>query len=120
MNLVSVAGGLVAGFDVTLDGISQYANAAQLQTALKTLNVGDLTFLSALAAHSTEHMLFAYATTTGGVNIADVQFSNTGATNLAAFNTAATANLAVSVHDLVDLVGTGPLGTMNPHNIHLV
>ena len=67
-----------------------------------------------LTAHGVFDVLVAYGTGTG-VDIADVTlFNPTAAPDP---ETQRIASLMVIVHDLVDLVGTTSLGTLNAHNI---
>ena len=124
--IVGVAG---VPYTVTLDSIGEYANAAQLVTALTTLHTGDMQFVQnatvALAAGDIEHVLIAYNKAGGSssfgngqVNIADVTLTfNAAVATGATFDTATTATVTVSAIDLVDITGTAATG-VNIANFH--
>jgi len=107
---------ITTAVSVTLDGISTYTGAAQLQSQLTS--VGDLDFGGGtffLSAHNIIHELVAYQVTgTNNINIADVELLNT--TAVAQSGDTANSNLVVSVHDLVHLVGVGPLSNLTAAN----
>ena len=113
-SVVTLPGTNPGPVSVTLDGISTFANAGQLQTSLTT--TGDILFNggATLIPHSVFDVLVAYGTGTG-VDIADVKlFNQTAAAQVVNTNN---PNITVTAHDLVDLVGTTSLGTLNAHNI---
>jgi hypothetical protein len=116
MQLITTPGGTPLA-DVTLDGISTYANAAALQAQLTNPGVGDIMFFSKSigpAAGDRFHVLVAYSTGTQ-INIADVSlFNGTGATQVA---DTANPNITVSVSDLIDITGVSSLLSLNAHNI---
>jgi hypothetical protein len=101
---------------VTLDGISTYTGAAQLQS--KLISGDDLHFGSGvfqLGPHNIIHELVAYQVTgTNNINIADVELLNTTAGPQS--GDTANSNIQVSVHDLVHLVGVGLLSNLNTAN----
>ena len=107
---------IATAVSVTLDGISTYTGAAQLQSQLVLAGVGDLHFGGgALDGHNIIHELVAYQVTgTNNINIADVELLNT--TSAAQSGDTANPNIQVSVHDLVHLVGVGLLSNLNTVN----
>ena len=117
-SIITLPGSDPGAVDVTLDGISTFTSAAQLQASLTT--TGNIHFwnggIGSVPGHGVFHELVAYGTGTG-VNIDDVTIVNTlGSTQPGNTNNPA---LTVTAHDLVDLVGTTSLGTLNAHNIFL-
>jgi hypothetical protein len=109
---------ITTAVSITLDGITTYTGATQLQSQLVLAGVGDLDFgggVSPLDGHNIIHELVAYQVKgTNNINIADVELINTTA-NPQSGDTA-NSNLVVSVHDLVHLVGVGLLGNLNTDN----
>ena len=113
---------ITTAVSITLDGISTYTGAAQLQSQLvfKTVggvSIGDLDFgggVRFLDSHNIIHELVAYQSGPNNINIADVELLNT--TSAAQSGDTANSNLVVSVHDLVHLVGVGLLANLNAAN----
>jgi hypothetical protein len=84
---------------------------------LHTANGGNIVFNSSLNPGDIQHHLVA-------VNVGnDVHITDVAIQNFGGFTTTqdtADPNLSVVVHDLIDLVGTGQVGNMLPHNIHFI
>jgi len=117
MQLVTAPGTAVPTAEVVLDGITTYANAAQLQSQLAVGTVGDIELAPAgtLGAGDIFHVLMAYSTGTQ-IDIADVSIMNTTGAAISGIDTAK-AGLSISVHNLVDITGISNLGLLNPHDI---
>jgi hypothetical protein len=113
LGAVQAAGVTVsATANVILDGITTYANARALASALASA-AGHVQFASGgLVAGDSAHMLFAYATGTA-VNVADVEFINASTSSQSD-----TARLTVLASDLVQLTGVS-LASLSAHNIAL-
>ena len=114
---ISKAGDTVAGnANVIVDLVDKYASAADLAAGLMHA-AGQMKFTqSGFSSGSIEHLIMAYATPGGGVNIADVAIKNVSTASLSSFSTA-DGTVAVSASDMASLPGVGNLANLSSANI---
>ncbi len=115
------------GANMILDMSLGYNNAAQFATGLNgsgAITLGTTADPNILSAHSIEHLLIAYATSNGNVNIDDVTLHNvTGSAIDLGSGGAGTASsgLQVTASDIITLTGLGTsLAQLHAWNIHFV
>ena len=111
---------LTAKADIILDGISDYANASQLESALLNYAGGNIVLYgTGVAKYSQVDILVAYSTGSS-IKIADVTLDND--TNHSIVDTSLFHGSAgsIQVHDLITLTGQGTSLALEPTNIHFI